>query len=67
MNDYEEFIEALKKEFSNSKSVMDPDWNQQTSWVGYVPKEVRRIWKDLPYESQLLIYYVGGHAYRNGH
>ena len=68
MNNYEKLIEALKSQYGDdSKSVKDPDWNQVTSWTGFVPKEIRKAWKDLPYESQLLIYFTAGQAYRQSH
>lgn len=49
MNEYEKLMAALKEQYGNSKSVTDPDWNQVTSWTGYVPKEVKKAWKDIPF------------------
>ena len=67
MNDYEKLIATLKKEYESSKSVADPDWNQIATWTSYVPKEIKKVWKEIPDETKFLLYFMGLHAYRQGH
>jgi hypothetical protein len=68
MNNYNDLIEELKSAYGSTPSVKKPDWNQSsTSWSRHVPEDFRKIWNEIPYETQLIIYHMAGEAYRRSY
>jgi hypothetical protein len=65
MTGYEKLIEELKAEYVDRKEISAPDWTQLTSWTGFVPDEVRKVWGEIPHEDQVLIYRIAEHARRH--
>ena len=66
MDDFENLIKSIESKHGNSKSLTDPDWTQVGTWADYVPKEIRKVWTDIPHETRLLLYYMAFEAYRKG-
>jgi hypothetical protein len=65
MNKYDELIETLKQEYRSSFA--NPDWNQVGTWSSYVPKDIQKVWQEIPYAYQLLIYHTAFQAYTKSH
>ena len=68
MDRFEKLTQSLlDKHGDNSQQIARPDWSQTSSWTGFVSKDIRNAWDDIPYATQLLLYSIAVDAYKKGY